>query len=106
MLNIEFIKNEIESNDGVMLYFSGENCGVCEVLKPKIKYLFDSSFPKIKQHFIDASKHKDIAIKYGVFSVPTVLVFLDKKEFIRKSRNISIPQFEDQLKRAYDMFFN
>lgn len=106
MLNLEFIKNEIESNDGVMIYFSGENCSVCKVLQPKIKDLFDNSFNRIKQHFISASEHKDIAIEYGVFSVPTILVFLDKKEFIRKSRNISIPQFEDELKRPYDMFFN
>ena len=104
-MDLEFIKNEIENQDGVMLYFSGENCGVCEALRPKVKDLFDDSFPKIKQYFISASEHKDIAANFNVFSVPTVLVFLDKKEFIRKSRNISMGAFKDELSRPYNLFF-
>ena len=51
MMFVEDIEKEILSNDAVMLYFSGENCGVCKALMPKIHSSFESNFPKIKQIF-------------------------------------------------------
>lgn len=105
-MNLEDIKEEIKINSGVMIYFSGTNCGVCEVLKPKIKSLFDEDFSKIKQFYINAQENPQISAYFNVFSVPTILVFLDSKEFIRKSRNISISVFKDELSRPYNLFFN
>ena len=34
---IEQIKKEIDSKEPILIYFSGENCSVCKVLKPKIE---------------------------------------------------------------------
>lgn len=36
-MDIEDLEQFIGTHDGVMLYFSGENCGVCDALKPKVK---------------------------------------------------------------------
>ncbi len=102
-MTIETINKQIAEESAVMLYFSGNDCGVCEVLKPKIKESFDINFPDINQIFIEADKYKEIASHFGVFSVPTVLVFLEGKEFSRKSRNISVPMFIEELKRPYQI---
>jgi thioredoxin 1 len=104
-MNLEDLSKSIETQEAVMIYFSGQNCGVCEVLKPKIKTLFDEKFPRVTQNYIDASSNQTISSHFGVFAVPTILVFLDGKEFFRKSRNISISAFEDELSRPYNMFF-
>ena len=104
-MQIENLESFIKNNDAVMVYFSGKHCGVCKVLQPKIKNAFQKEFPKIKQIFIDAEQFKQTAIKYSVFSVPTIIIFFDKKEFSRKSRHISISGFIQELQRPYNLFF-
>jgi thioredoxin-like negative regulator of GroEL len=97
------IDNLIQNKLGVMLYFSGENCSVCSVLKPKIDTIFKESFPKIERVYIQSEENQKLCADFGVFSVPTVLVFLDGREFMRKSRNISLSQMENDLSRLYNM---
>lgn len=95
------IDNLIQNKLGVMLYFSGESCSVCSVLKPKIDTIFKESFPKIERVYIQADDNPQLSAQFGVFSVPTILVYLDTKEFMRYSRNISLTQMENDLKRLY-----
>jgi len=105
-MHIEDIENEIRSNDVVMLYFSGENCGVCTALKPKIQSSFEIHFPKIKQIFISASDYPQIAAHFSIFTIPSVLVYFDKKETKRESRHISIDQLMKSINRPYELFFD
>lgn len=105
-MHIEDIENEIRSNDAVMLYFSGENCGVCTALKPKIQSSFEIHFPKIKQIFISASDYPQIAAHFSIFTIPSVLVYFDKKETKRESRHISIDQLMKSINRPYELFFD
>ena len=104
-MQIEDLKQFINENDAVMVYFSGEHCGVCQVLQPKIKEAFEKEFPKIKQLFIDAQQFKQTAVNYSVFSVPTIIVFFEGKEFAKKSRHISVDGFIQELQRPYTLFF-
>jgi len=105
-MHIEDIENEIQSNDAVMIYFSGENCGVCTALKPKIQSSFEIHFPKIKQIFISASDYPQIAAHFSIFTIPSVLVYFDKKETKRESRHISIDQLIQSINRPYELFFD
>lgn len=105
-MQIEELKQTIQNEDAVMVYFSGEFCGVCKVLQPKIKEAFEKEFPKIKQVYISADEYKQTAIEFGVFAVPTIIVYLDGKEFAKKSRNLSVSGFVDELQRPYGLFFN
>ncbi|MCH9740497.1 MAG: thioredoxin family protein, partial [Epsilonproteobacteria bacterium] len=88
---------------GVLLYFSGENCNVCHALRPKFKELFDESFPEVKQLYLDAHENAQIAAHFQLFSVPTMLVFLDGREFVREGRTVSMHQLRQQLQRPYDL---
>jgi hypothetical protein len=38
--------------------------------------------------------------------VPTILVFIEGKEFIRKSRNIGIEELGDLIARPYTLLFS
>ncbi len=105
-MQIEELKQTIQNEDAVMVYFSGEFCGVCKVLQPKIKDAFQKSFPKIKQVYISADEYKQTAIEFGVFAVPTIIVYFDGKEHQRKSRNLSVVGFVEELQRPYGLFFN
>ena len=99
--SLEEVRREIDEAPGVMLYFSTPECNVCKALKPKISDAFAERFPKIAQRFVDATDTPDIAAAFQVFSVPTILVFLEGREFARGSRNISVAQFVQQIERPY-----
>jgi len=105
-MNLEELQNTIKSEMGVLLYFSGENCNVCHALRPKFRELFDTKFPEIKQIFLDSEEYREIALEYQVLSLPTILVFLDGREFIREGRTVSMYQLEEQLSRPYSMMFD
>ncbi len=102
-LNLEDIKKSIEEETGIMLYFWGEKCNVCHALKPKLFESFEKNFPKIKKISVDISENGDIAASFGVFSIPTAIIFLRGKEFARVSRNVSIPALIEQIKRPYEI---
>lgn len=113
MERINFDKNVIKSLDSlcdlitlepaVALYFSSPNCGVCEVLKPKIQQLIETQFPKIKFIEISSYQSPDISAHFGVFSAPTLLIFFEGKEFYRYVRNLSISELEERLRRPYEI---
>jgi len=102
-MTLEELKVILETNKSVMLYFSGKDCNVCKALKPKLVEAFNINLPQIKQIFIDVELQRDIAMEYSIFSIPTILVFFENREFARKSRNLSIPMFIQELKRPYEM---
>ena len=102
-MTLEEVQNLIKEEVGVLLYFSGERCNVCHALRPKFKELFDSEFPLIRQIYLDAHENPEISAHYQVFSVPTMLVFLDGREFVREGRAVSIYQLSEQLMRPYKM---
>lgn len=102
-MTLDAIETIIKTEVGVLLYFSGENCNVCHALRPKFKELFDAKFPKIKQIYLDAQEHAEISAQYQVLSVPTMLVFLDGREFIREGRAVSMHKLTEQLGRPYGM---
>ena len=58
-----------------MVYFSGENCSVCKVLKPKIEEEVSRIFPKFELFEVKTDLDKEITSHFTVFSIPTTLVF-------------------------------
>jgi len=103
MQTIENINNTIQENMAVMLYFSAPSCNVCHALKPKLLDALDANFDDFKVESVDISQSEEIAPHFGVFSIPTILVFLDGKEFLRKSRNMSVDEVIREIKRPYEI---
>ena len=101
--NLDELQNSINTGKPVLVYFSGENCSVCKVLKPKIEDEIKENFPKMKICEVQTDLYKELTAYFMVFSLPTILVYFDKKEFKRYGRNISIPIFIEELKRPYNL---
>ncbi|WP_345980360.1 thioredoxin family protein [Sulfurimonas sp. HSL3-2] len=106
MQNIESIDNIIKENPAVMLYFSAPTCNVCHALKPKLLEAISDNFDTFEIVSIDVSTDADIAAHYSVFAIPTVLVFLDGREFLRKSRHMSVGEVINEIKRPYEIMFS
>ena len=102
-MTLEELQSTIKTEVGVLLYFSGENCNVCHALRPKFKELFDAEFPALKQIYLDAHENAEISAHFQVFSVPTMIVFMDGREFAREGRSVSLYQLKEKLHRPYGM---
>ena len=103
MQTLESIEQTIKDNIAVMLYFSAPTCNVCKALKPKLVDAIETNFDQFEIVSVDVSETPDISSHYSVFAIPTVLVFLDGREFLRKSRHMSIAEVINSIKRPYEI---
>ena len=101
----EFLKLK-EEEPALLAYFSTEICKVCKVLKPKVAELIQSEFPKIKLIYIKSDILPEVAAQNQIFTAPTILVFFEGREYIRKSRNIGIGELQGEIERPYSMMFS
>lgn len=86
-----------------MLYFSAPTCNVCHALKPKLVEAISAEFPIFVIESIDISETPEIASHFSVFTIPTVLIFFQGREFLRKSRHMSVGEVVDAIKRPYTL---
>lgn len=106
MQTTEDIEKIIEENQAVMLYFSAPTCNVCHALKPKLLDAIESNFGEFKVLSIDTSLEQEVAAYFSVFAIPTVLVFLGGREFLRKSRHMSVDEVMREIKRPYEIMMS
>ena len=96
---IEKLRNE---NLFAFFYVSTPDCNVCKTLLPKVDKMLEK-FPKIVSRYVDAEKFREVAGILSVFTVPTMILFIDGKETVRKARYLSIEELEDSIDRYYKM---
>jgi len=89
----------------VLAYFSTNDCNVCKVLKPKVKELIEYEFPLINFLYINVNESKETAAQFSVFAIPTIIIFVDGKEYIRKSRFINLEEMKSELDRIYSLIY-
>jgi thioredoxin 1 len=106
MQTIENINQTIKENLAVMLYFSAPTCNVCHALKPKLLEAIDENFKEFEVVSVDVSVEQEVAAHFSVFAIPTVLIFLDGREFLRKSRHMSIDEVVREIKRPYEIMMS
>jgi len=99
------LDRQIRKYPALAVWFSGPDCGVCGTLKPKLETLFSDKFPSIALAEVKCTELPESAAKHTVFSVPTLIIFLEGRENLRESRNISLVEFSTRLQRSYDLLF-
>jgi thioredoxin-like negative regulator of GroEL len=104
--NLTNLQEKINSEMAILIYFNTLSCNVGEALEPKVKTLLSKHFPKMGMYTVDINFSKEIAANFSAFVEPTILVFFDGKETIRKSRNIGIQELEAAIKRPYKLIFD
>ena len=77
---------EKELNGGALMLvdFWAEWCGPCRMLGPVIEDLADRYEGKAVVGKVNVDNEQELAIRYGVMSIPTVIFFKDGKEIDRK----------------------
>ncbi len=80
--------HEIEEYDGtVLIDFFADWCGPCKSLTPIIEKVAEESYGKVKVCKVNVESEKELAEKFGIMSIPTLVVM---KDGAVKNRSIGV----------------
>lgn len=82
----------------LMVDFGAEWCGPCKVLAPMIAELAETYKEQSLIVACDVEENNDIAVRYSIQSIPTVIFFKDGKEVGRQIGAIAKSVLEEKLK--------
>lgn len=88
-----------------VLYFTTPDCGVCKVLKPKLARMLAERFTTIGFAEVDCAGAPALAANMSVFTVPTLIIFTEGRESLRKSRSFGLEELASALERRYRLLF-
>lgn len=69
--------DSITSSGLVIVDFWAEWCGPCRMQAPILDHLEEEIGSKVKVCKLNVDDHPDIAQRFGVFSIPTIIAFRD-----------------------------
>jgi thioredoxin 1 len=79
-LNDQNFKSEVEDFFGLALVdFFATWCGPCRMMVPIIEELSEEYKGKVKISKMDVDANVETAQKYGIMSIPTIILFKDGK---------------------------
>lgn len=103
MSALHFTKSDFEekTKSGIALVdFWAEWCGPCRMAGPVIEEIATEYAGKIVVGKVDVDHEQELAQKYGVMSIPTVILFKDGKEVGRQIGFAGKQGYLDLLKKC------
>ena len=65
----------VKANKPVVVDFWAEWCGPCKQLAPRVEEAAQQYGEQIKVCKVDIEEHRDLAVQYGIRSIPSLLIF-------------------------------
>ena len=103
--NKEDFDQLLNKERAILFYFSTQSCSVCTVLKPKVELMVRNAFPNMRLVYVQSDQLPEVAALNKVFTAPVILVFFEGREYVRKSRSISVSELEKEIQRPYSLVF-
>ncbi len=99
-LNFEELERVISEKKLVLVDFWGEACRPCEALAPILENVsLDPKFSDFEFLSINVTSFPEAGAMYGIFSVPTVIIFIEGEEKDRRVGFMSQQELEQFLNK-------
>ena len=85
----------LKSEKPILVDFWAEWCGPCKQLAPTVEEVADAMVGSVKVCKLDVDSNQDLAVQYGVRSIPTLLIFKNGEVASTQIGAISKQQLED-----------
>ena len=96
----DFAQKVLNSDKPVLVDFWAEWCAPCRVLGPVLESLSEDYSGRAKIAKLDVDANQQVAMKYGIRSIPTVILF-DKGEVVDSFVGVRPkPDYEASLIKA------
>jgi thioredoxin 1 len=73
--SVDFEKEVLKASTPAVVDFYADWCGPCRMVSPIIEQLSKEYAGKVKFAKVNTDENPDIAMKYGIMSIPTIIVF-------------------------------
>jgi thioredoxin 1 len=90
-------KEVVQSDKPVLVDFWAVWCGPCRALGPTIEKLADKYAGKVKVGKLNTDESQDIAIKYGISSIPMVMLFNGGEQPVDKTVGLNPEGVYDKM---------
>lgn len=102
LTEIQEVDTFLSSYKMSFLYISQESCSVCHALLPKVKTMLEA-FPRLESVYVRMDDIPEVAGRFSVFTAPTLLLFVEGKEIVRKARFVVMQELEADIRKYYDL---
>ncbi len=75
-----FEKEVINSEQPVLVDFYADWCGPCKMMAPIVEEIANELEGKAKVGKINVDENQDLAMKYNIMSIPTIVIFKNGEE--------------------------
>lgn len=106
IISLDNFNQVIREKDAVIMYFSNNVCGACDVLEDKLNELLAKDYPKMEMYTVSTVTNPEIAGQNRIFAAPTILIFFTGREQARFTRSVGMSQIVDVIDRPYQMIFD
>jgi thioredoxin 1 len=91
--------NQVLSSPSAVVDFSATWCGPCHMMAPVMDKLSDELTGKMDFYNIDVDANQELAIRYGITSIPCMVIFQNGKEVDRKVGFMPEPTIKPVLEK-------
>jgi len=90
----------IDQDTPVLVDFYADWCGPCQMMTPVLKEVADEMGDKVKIIKIDVDKNQPIAQRFGVRSIPTLILFKNGKILENKAGVMTKRDLTQMIEKA------
>lgn len=93
------INNEVLKNDKLIIIdFFATWCGPCQMIAPVLEEISKTYSDEVEIFKVDIDENQEVAMRYSIMSVPTIIFFKDGKEIERHVGYLNVAELENIIK--------